>query len=86
MKIHEQKLRDEPPLYMSDCPRCGAKRLYERACPQCGFPPHFPMHHSQALSDEELREWDVTAEGQNEERPDLFYERRPLRPKSGNQL
>jgi hypothetical protein len=52
---------------MSDCPRCGAKRLYDRACPQCGFPPHFPMHHSQVLSDEELREWDEKVSEDNQE-------------------
>jgi hypothetical protein len=55
------------PVYMSDCPRCGARRLYDRACPQCGFPPHFPMHHSQVLSDEELREWDSESQS-NEQR------------------
>ena len=46
--------------YMSDCPKCGAKRLYERACPQCGFPPHYPMHHTQVLSDEEPLELEAS--------------------------
>jgi hypothetical protein len=42
---------------MSPCPRCGAERPgYHRACPQCGFPPHFPMHYSQVLSEEEIAE------------------------------
>lgn len=50
----QQNNQETQQPYMSDCPRCGAKRRYERACPQCGFPPHTPMHHSQVLSDEEL--------------------------------
>jgi hypothetical protein len=50
---------------MSDCPRCGSKRLYDRVCQECGFPPHTPMHYTQVLSGEEQ----VEAEGQNENQP-----------------
>jgi len=35
--------------YMSDCPRCGAKRLYDHACPSCGLWPHTPMHEAVVL-------------------------------------
>ena len=41
---------------MSPSPRCGAERTYERACPKCGFPPHYPMHYTQVLTDEEIAE------------------------------
>ena len=40
---------------MSPCPRCGAERPgYHRACPQCGLPPHFPMHYTEVLCEEEI--------------------------------
>jgi ribosomal protein L32 len=56
MSEDHHQVEKQQHLYMSDCPRCGAKRLYDRACPQCGFPPHYPMHHSHVLSDEEVEE------------------------------
>jgi len=42
---------------MTPCPKCGSERPgYHVVCPQCGLPPHFPMHYTQVFNDEEIAE------------------------------